>query len=340
MRCRSRPRSGRSSGRGPHADRRCRRRPHEPGHRRPPPLLGPGARRLSVADRRARRRSRRFGPDDLAPLLPPTGSTGRSSSRPASSLEETREFLATAAATPFIAGVVGWVDLTDPASRRRARALRDGPGGRAPRRDPPPGPRRAGPGLAAARRRRGAGSRRSGAAGLVYDLLVRPRELPAAPTSPGRCRTSASSSTTSPSRRSRRARSSPGPRDPRRSVSSNVCVQALRAGHRGRLGRWRRRPAPFVDLALELRAARLMFGSDWPVCLLAATYERGRRRRPEALAGLRTTSEPPSSADGGRSTACAYRGLSSRSERVGHSRRRASGGRRGAPAPARPSPGP
>jgi L-fuconolactonase len=37
------------------------------------------------------------------------------------------------------------------------------------------------------------------------------------------------------------------------------------------------RPAdlqPFVDAAIEIFGPdRLMFGSDWPVCLLAATYE-------------------------------------------------------------------
>jgi L-fuconolactonase len=33
---------------------------------------------------------------------------------------------------------------------------------------------------------------------------------------------------------------------------------------------------PYVDVILEaFGAARLLFGSDWPVCLLAATYARG-----------------------------------------------------------------
>ena len=46
-----------------------------------------------------------------------------------SSLDETREFLATAAATPFIRGVVGWVDLTDPGVADTIAGLRAGPGG-------------------------------------------------------------------------------------------------------------------------------------------------------------------------------------------------------------------
>ena len=46
-----------------------------------------------------------------------------------SSTEETRDFLATAARVPFIAGVVGWVDLTDPDAAGAIDRLRTGPGG-------------------------------------------------------------------------------------------------------------------------------------------------------------------------------------------------------------------
>lgn len=44
-------------------------------------------------------------------------------------VEETEEFLATAAATPLIAGVVGWVDLTASDVADRLAALRASPGG-------------------------------------------------------------------------------------------------------------------------------------------------------------------------------------------------------------------
>ena len=44
---------------------------------------------------------------------------------------------------------------------------------------------------------------------------------------------------------------------------------------------------PYVDYALELFGAdRLMFGSDYPVCLLAATYNRVLESFQEILAGL------------------------------------------------------
>ena len=80
---------------------------------------------------------------------------------------------------PFIAGVVGWVDLTDPAVDDTIAALRDGPGGdrlvgirHQVHDEPDP------EWLLRADVRRGLGA--VARAGLVYDLLVRSRELPAA----------------------------------------------------------------------------------------------------------------------------------------------------------------
>ena len=55
---------------------------------------------------------RRFGPEDLKPLLAANGVDQTILVQTRSSLDETREFLATAAQHDFIAGVVGWVDLT------------------------------------------------------------------------------------------------------------------------------------------------------------------------------------------------------------------------------------
>src|SRR5207302_1838407 len=96
-----------------------------------------------------------------------------------SSLGETREFLATAAANEFIAGVVGWVDLTAPDLAEQLAALRAGPGGAklvgirhqvhdeaAPEWLGRPDVRR--------------GMTAVGKLGLAYDILVRTRELPSA----------------------------------------------------------------------------------------------------------------------------------------------------------------
>ena len=83
-----------------------------------------------MADRRARGHQAAFRPG--RPRSPPRRDPGRrrrSSCRRARASTRRGEFLATAAATPFIRGVVGWVDLTDPAIGDVIAALRAGPGG-------------------------------------------------------------------------------------------------------------------------------------------------------------------------------------------------------------------
>ena len=117
---------------------------------------------------------RRFGPEDLEPLLREHGVTGTVVVQARQSLDETRDLLAVAASTSFVLGVVGWVDLTGDVDAQLAE-FEDAPlvGIRHLVHD------EADPewllrddvqrGLAAV-----------GDAGLVYDLLVRVRELPAA----------------------------------------------------------------------------------------------------------------------------------------------------------------
>ncbi|HXP96491.1 MAG TPA: amidohydrolase, partial [Telmatospirillum sp.] len=55
-----------------------------------------------------------FGPDDLRPELRAAGVGATVLVQTWSSLEETRQFLALAEQVDFVAGVVGWVDLTAP----------------------------------------------------------------------------------------------------------------------------------------------------------------------------------------------------------------------------------
>ncbi|MBA2469632.1 MAG: amidohydrolase family protein [Chloroflexia bacterium] len=57
---------------------------------------------------------RSFGPEDLRPLLAANGIDATVIVQAHASVDETREMLQTAAGTNFVAGVVGWVDLTDP----------------------------------------------------------------------------------------------------------------------------------------------------------------------------------------------------------------------------------
>ncbi|MBV9602587.1 MAG: hypothetical protein JOZ87_37800 [Chloroflexi bacterium] len=71
---------------------------------------------------------RAFSPSDLQPHLAETGVVGTILVETRSDLYETRELMATADAHDFIRGVVGWVDLTDPAVADTLAELRASPG--------------------------------------------------------------------------------------------------------------------------------------------------------------------------------------------------------------------
>lgn len=231
---------------------------------------------------------RPFGAADLAPLVAAEGIEATILVQTRSSLEETREFLATAASVRFIRGVIGWVDLTDPGVGDTIAALREAPGGghlvgirHQVHDEPDPAwllrddVRR---GIAAVAR-----------AGLVYDLLVRPRELAAA---------------------AELVASMPDARF----VVDHLAKPPIRDGTPEAWARlvasfrdlpnaswklsglvteadWERwMPGdltPYVDHALAvLGPDRLIFGSDWPVCLLAAPYERVLATARTVTAGL------------------------------------------------------
>lgn len=234
---------------------------------------------------------RPFAPDDLSPLLGSAGVDATVLVQTRSSLDETREFLATAAAVPFIRGVVGWVDLTDPAVGDVITALRDGLGGdrlvgirHQVHDEPDPA------WLLRDDVRRGI--RAVADAGLVYDLLVRSRELPA-------------------------AREIVASMPDARFVVDHLAKPPIRdgglepwAGLVASFGgfanaswklsglvteadweRWSPDDlAPFVDHALSaLGPERLIFGSDWPVCLLAAPYATVLTTARRLTAGLSET---------------------------------------------------
>jgi L-fuconolactonase len=218
---------------------------------------------------------RAFAPEDLRPELQANGVDGTILVQTRSSVAETVEFLEVAAATDFVIGVVGWVDLTD----RRVdealdRLLERSDGGylvgiRHQVHDEPDPDwllradvRR---GLAAVAKR-----------GLAYDLLVRSRELPAA------AQTVAELSNL-------------------RFVIDHIAKPEIGDGvwepwagrmrqlaaHRDHVwcklsgmvteadwGNWTAdQLRPYIREVLDLfGASRCMFGSDWPVCRLAASY--------------------------------------------------------------------
>lgn len=213
---------------------------------------------------------RSFGPDDLEPLLREHGIDGTVLVQARASLDETRWLLELADTVPFVRGVVGWIDLTDPDAARVLDELRGRRlvGIRHQVQDEPdpewllrPDVQR---GIAAV-----------GEAGLTYDFLVRARELPAALET---------------------VRAHPGVRfvvdhlakPPVRDGSTGVWAEALGAIARlpnvscklsglvteADWSGWRREELlPYLQRALDwFGPERSLFGSDWPLCLLAADY--------------------------------------------------------------------
>ena len=231
---------------------------------------------------------RPFGPEDLRPLLQAREIDWTVLVQTRSSLDETRDFLAIADRTDFVAGVVGWVDLTAPNVDRVLADLKAAPTGQwlvGVRHQVHDEADRAWLLRSDVQR----GLRAVQAAGLAYDLLVRPRELPAA---------------------LQVARAFPG----LRLVIDHIAKPEI-AG--GRLEPWAADMAPFAELPhvfcnlsgmvteadwqrwkpADLRPYlervvgwfgedRLLFGSDWPVCTLAATYEQVHDALAEVLTDI------------------------------------------------------
>jgi len=74
--------------------------------------------------------NRVFGPEDLRPALRENGVTGTVLVQTWNDLGETWDFIRTAEATDFVKGVVGWVDLTDPEVGETIAALKASPEGK------------------------------------------------------------------------------------------------------------------------------------------------------------------------------------------------------------------
>lgn len=217
---------------------------------------------------------RRFALDDFAEASADVGVTASVLIQVLASPAETQEFLALALGSGGrVAGVVGWADLTNPAIADELAALRELPGGdllvgiRHLAQDEPDPAWLLRPSVRA-------GLRAIGAAGLRYDLLVRPAQLLAAV-----------------------------------EVTDELDDVGFVLDHGGKpeiwsgqleawsglIGELASRPnvackfsglvteagdewtseqiAPYAEwLLTSFGSERLMFGSDWPVCTLAASY--------------------------------------------------------------------
>jgi L-fuconolactonase len=216
---------------------------------------------------------RSFSMADLVPELDRSGIDATVLVQTVTVAAETPELLAIASASARIAGVVGWLDLEAPDVTDTLAGLRGLPGGERlvgirhqVQGEPDPG------WLDRPSVRRGLAA--VAAAGLTYDLLVKPDQLPAAISA---------------------ARDTPGlrfvldhggkPQIARHQLEPwggliaslgalpNVAVKlsglATEASNEWTV----RELQPYVDTILEaFGASRILFGSDWPVSLLAASY--------------------------------------------------------------------
>lgn len=217
---------------------------------------------------------RAFGPADLSPLLKANGIDASIVVQCRSALEETEEFLRVAHATPSVIGVVGWADLTDAALGDTLDRLRALPGGAKligirhqvhDEADPD--------WLLRADVRRGLAS--VFARDLAYDLLVRTRELPAA----------IATAKAFPQARFVLDHAAKPPIADGGSAEWSDHIAALatcgnvwcKVSGLATEAKWTdwdtERLFPFVQhVATCFGEDRLIFGSDWPVCLLAGSY--------------------------------------------------------------------
>lgn len=220
--------------------------------------------------------NRAFAPGDLKPLLAPAGVHGTVLVQTRASLGETADFLELAAQNDFILGVVGWVDMTSAGIDDDLDALLEGPNGkwlkgiRHQVHDEEDENWLLRPDVHFA-------LNEIEARGLTYDLLIREREIPAA------LEVVAAFPKT-------------------HFVIDHIAKPAIADGgydswakliegfaaHRNHVwcklsglvteADWDTWQAddlkPYMEKVLDVFGAdRLMLGSDWPVCLLAATYE-------------------------------------------------------------------
>jgi L-fuconolactonase len=232
---------------------------------------------------------RRFGPDELRPVVRANQIDRTVVVQTVSSVGETSEFLETARATDFVAGVVGWVDVTDPDVSETISALRKGfPEGLLvgvrhqvhDEADP----------RWLLREEVVRGIRAVGEADLVYDLLVRARELPAALQLARQL-----PEVTFVIDHAGKPRIAAGPRDIEWEQAMapladcpNVSCKLSGLVTEARWDSWTPRDVePYVKRVVDwFGPARCMFGSDWPVCLLASTYEGVLEAMREAVSDL------------------------------------------------------
>jgi len=253
-------------------------------------LWDPATRRHDWLDGLPRLR-RTFGLADYTRESATAGVTASVLIQVLASPAETEEFLATAAATagqvPEVAGVVGWVDLTGDDVGGELDRLRAQPGGdrlvgvrHLVQDEPDP--------CWLTRREVQAGIAAVGAAGLAYDLLVTPAQLPAAMETVRRqpeVRFVLDHGAKPPIRAA-------GLEPWGRLIADLAAAPNVAVKLSGLVTEAPAHPGPddlrpYWDRLLSAFGPdRVMFGSDWPVCLLACGYDRVVELAEQACTGL------------------------------------------------------
>jgi L-fuconolactonase len=231
---------------------------------------------------------RNFGLDELAPQATAAGVTATVLVQTITVPEETPEFLALAGGHDLVAGVVGWIDLTAPDVADALAALRAGPGGEwlagirhqvQGEPDPEwlvrPDVLR---GLAAV-----------ADAGLAYDLLTLPHQLPAAVACAQRL-----PGLTFVLDHCSKPPIAAGELEPWatriRALATQPNVSCKLSGlvTETDWAQWSVADLkPYVEVVLDaFGPERVAFGSDWPVCTLAAGYAEVVAAAEELTAGL------------------------------------------------------
>lgn len=214
---------------------------------------------------------RDYLPEMLEPILGENGVARTILVQASNSLAETKWLLSLADRHKFIAGVVGWVDLTDSGVAKDLEALKANPNFKGVRHLVESEP--AEDWLIRPEVLRGLQTLEQH--GVAYDLLVHTRHLKYAKTVAETCPHLrlvvdhmakphiASGEITEWASGLREVAAYPN-------VSCKLSGLVTEANHNA----WRTEDLrPYVDTALEyFGPERLIFGSDWPVCLLAASY--------------------------------------------------------------------
>jgi L-fuconolactonase len=216
---------------------------------------------------------RDFLPQDLQPLLASEGFEGSIAVQARQSLEETRWLLELAAHNDIVNGVVGWVDLRSPDVAAQLHQFAQNPklvGVRHVVQDEPDDEFMLRPEF-----RRGIA--RLVEYGLAYDILVFPRQLPAA----------VKLVREFPDQRFvldhvakpliAEGRLDPWERHIRElGKAENVCCKLSGMVTEARWHDWKPEDfRPYLDVVVNtFSPARLMIGSDWPVCTASAPYGR------------------------------------------------------------------